>query len=123
MTTSTLTNARRVLWATIVVLTMLYCIDMNNTPSYGAAPKTYNPEGVVASQTWQVGSDFEDCWESPEDAWGRTADSAVVKYVGTVDVQTVTADEAWELATNSDVYVLAWCDAKPNKKPNPTTAL
>ncbi|WP_191563413.1 hypothetical protein [Janibacter melonis] len=37
------------------------------------------------------------------------ADTALVRYVGTVDVVRATASKAWAEAEQSDVVVYAWC--------------
>lgn len=37
------------------------------------------------------------------------ADTALVRYVGTVDVVRLTASKAWAEAEQSDVVVYAWC--------------
>lgn len=64
-------------------------------------------ESATDQQMWSVmGDDAGRCWERPEDRFGRSPVTAVVKREGTIDVRRVDVNEI-----NDNDWVLAWCEA------------
>ena len=104
----------------LLLIALTFAAQASNTPEIHLQTATSQPPTITAEEAGQkvqeglrqaIGDDVASCWEDPGDQVGREPASAVVKWDGTTDVERVPASHAMRLASDGQVWVLAWCSS------------